>query len=73
MKETGDQEHPALALAVMEVIRRVKKEEVGEIGEEEGKRGAAEEVSVKTDSEESEPLAAIGSETAPDVNCHSRD
>ena len=44
---------------------------VEEVGEEEGR--GAEEVLVKTDSEESEPLAVIGSETAPDVNCHSRD
>ena len=46
-------------------------EGAGELVEEE-ERGA-EEVLVKTDSEESEPLTVIGSETAPDVNCHSRD
>ena len=44
---------------------------VEDVGEEEGR--GAEEVLVKTDSEEREPLAVIGSETAPDVNCHSRD
>ena len=45
-------------------------EEVEEIVEE-GER-VAEDVVVKTDSEESEPLQVIGSETAPDIN-HSRD
>jgi len=46
-------------------------EEVEE-NEEEGERGA-EGVLVKTDFGEGEPLPVIGSETAADVNCHSRD
>ena len=40
--------------------------------EEEGERGV-EEILAKTDSEEKEPLPVIGSETVPDVSCHSRD
>ena len=71
--DSKEQEGRSTASSTGSTVSNPEDGEVEEVGiEENGERGI-EEVLAKTDSEGSEPLPVIDSETVPDANCHSRD
>ena len=71
--DSKEQEGRSTASSTGSTVSNPEDGEVEEVGiEEKGERGI-EEVLAKTDSEGSEPLPLIDSETVPDANCHSRD
>ena len=71
--DSKEQEGRSTASSTGSTVSNPEDGEVEEVGiEEKGERGI-EEVLAKTDSEGSEPLPVIDSETVPDANCHSRD
>ena len=71
--DSKEQEGRSTASSTGSTVSNPEDGEVEEVGiEEKGERGI-EEVLAKTDSEGSEPLPVIDSETVTDANCHSRD
>ena len=71
--DSKEQEGRSTASSTGSTVSNPEDGEVEEVGiEEKGERGI-EEVLAKTDSDGSEPLPVIDSETVPDANCHSRD
>ena len=71
--DSKEQEGRSTASSTGSTVSNPEDGEVEEVGIEEKGEIRIEEVLAKTDSEGSEPLPVIDSETVPDANCHSRD